>query len=55
MPPFKEEHYYVGKLSQIYIVTRKVNWIFLSMKKIFFGYFLEFPWCGRKYYSMSKK
>ena len=29
MPTFKEEHYFVEKLSQIPIVTWKANWIFL--------------------------
>ena len=33
MPPFKEEYYSVGKLSQIPIVTWEANWIFLLKKK----------------------
>ena len=33
MPPFKEEHYSIGKLSQIPIVTWKANWIFLLKKE----------------------
>ena len=55
MPLFKEEHYSIGKLSQISVVTWKVNCIFLSMKKKKIGYFLEFSWCGRKYYSLKFK
>ena len=43
MPPFKEEHYSIGKLSQIPIVTWKTNWIFLLKKEklnlvIFFNF-----------------
>ena len=43
MPPFKEEHYFIGKLSQIPIVTWKANWIFLLKKEklnlvIFFNF-----------------
>ena len=33
MPPFKDEHYSIGKLSQIPIVTWKANWIFLLKKE----------------------
>ena len=43
MPPFKEEHYSIGKLSPISIVTWKANWIFLLKKEklnlvIFFNF-----------------